>query len=131
MKAGFGHRILRLPRELVVLGLRCYRAVVSPLYGPTCRFYPSCSEYALIAVERYGVFHGGWLAGRRLLRCHPWNPGGVDPVPPLKAPSSGGCAQSGDSPELDGLCAGSAASDEGSTPSADTNSAPSLFRRVA
>jgi uncharacterized protein len=85
--------ILRLPRLLVVALLRAYRAVVSPLYGQTCRFYPSCSEYALIAVERHGVIRGGWLAGRRLLRCHPWNPGGVDPVPPLEsdttpAPSS-------------------------------------------
>jgi putative membrane protein insertion efficiency factor len=73
---------LRLPARIVVLLLRLYRLVVSPLYGPTCRFYPSCSAYALTAVERHGLVRGGWLAVRRLLRCHPWNPGGVDHVPP-------------------------------------------------
>ena len=76
-------RLLLLPRHAVVLLLRLYRAVVSPLYGPTCRFYPSCSEYALIAVQRHGVVRGGALALWRLLRCNPWNRGGVDTVPPL------------------------------------------------
>lgn len=76
--------LARLPRQGVVLLLRVYRAVVSPMYGPTCRFYPSCSEYALVAVERHGVLRGGALAGWRLLRCNPWNRGGVDPVPPVK-----------------------------------------------
>lgn len=75
--------LLRLPARAVVLLLRLYRLVVSPMYGDTCRFYPSCSAYALEAVDRHGVVRGGWLAARRLLRCHPWNPGGVDPVPPV------------------------------------------------
>ena len=74
--------LVRLPARFVVLLLRLYRLVVSPSYGDTCRFYPSCSAYALEAVDRHGVLRGGWLALRRLLRCHPWNPGGVDLVPP-------------------------------------------------
>jgi uncharacterized protein len=83
--------VMGLPRIVVVALLRLYRLVVSPLYGPTCRFYPSCSAYALEAVERHGVLRGGYLAVRRLLRCHPWNPGGVDPVPPVRgtAPAAG------------------------------------------
>ena len=73
---------VRLPAAAVVLALRAWQLVVSPLYGPTCRFYPSCSAYALEAVDRHGLLRGGWLAVRRLGRCHPWNPGGVDHVPP-------------------------------------------------
>lgn len=61
--------------------LRAYRLVISPLYGNVCRYYPSCSAYALRAVEVHGAVKGSWLAGRRLLRCHPWTPGGYDPVP--------------------------------------------------
>lgn len=69
---------------LLVALLRGYRAVISPLYGQVCRYYPSCSQYALEAVERHGSIKGSWLAVRRLGRCHPWAPGGVDHVPPLK-----------------------------------------------
>ena len=61
--------------------LKAYRLVISPLYGNVCRYYPSCSAYALRAVEVHGVLRGSGLAGRRLLRCHPWSPGGYDPVP--------------------------------------------------
>jgi len=61
--------------------LKGYRLVISPLYGNVCRYYPSCSAYALRAVEVHGALKGTWLAGRRLLRCHPWTPGGYDPVP--------------------------------------------------
>jgi putative membrane protein insertion efficiency factor len=61
--------------------IRTYRFVVSPLIGPCCRFYPSCSQYALIALERHGLAKGSWLIIRRLVRCHPWHPGGFDPVP--------------------------------------------------
>lgn len=61
--------------------IRAYRRWVSPLFPPRCRFYPSCSAYALQALERFGLRRGLWLAVRRLLRCHPWNPGGYDPLP--------------------------------------------------
>ena len=89
--------VVRLPRLAVAGLLRLYQLVLSPMlglysangYGQTCRFYPSCSEYALVAVQRHGVLRGGWLAVRRLGRCHPWNPGGVDHVPPVTGPGAG------------------------------------------
>ncbi|MGO4359146.1 membrane protein insertion efficiency factor YidD [Terrabacter sp. 2TAF16] len=65
----------------LVLAVRLYQRFVSPLSGPSCRFYPSCSAYAVTALTRFGPLRGGWLAIRRLGRCNPWNPGGVDPVP--------------------------------------------------
>jgi putative membrane protein insertion efficiency factor len=68
-------------KYLLIGLLKLYRLVVSPLYGNVCRYYPSCSAYALRAVEVHGALKGSWLAGRRLLRCHPWSPGGYDPVP--------------------------------------------------
>ncbi|WP_293780406.1 membrane protein insertion efficiency factor YidD [uncultured Aeromicrobium sp.] len=69
----------------IVQLLRGYRLVVSPLYGQVCRYHPSCSAYALEAVERHGAWRGSVLAIRRLGRCHPWTPGGYDPVPPVTA----------------------------------------------
>lgn len=63
-------------------GLRGYQRFISPMFGPTCRFTPSCSAYALEAVRVHGALRGSWLAARRLGRCHPFNPGGYDPVPP-------------------------------------------------
>ena len=66
---------------LVLIGI--YRVVLSPLLGPRCRYLPSCSEYAADALRMHGLWRGGWLALRRLLRCHPWGGSGCDPVPPL------------------------------------------------
>ncbi|MDJ0886813.1 MAG: membrane protein insertion efficiency factor YidD [Desulfobacterales bacterium] len=61
--------------------IRGYQSLVSPIIGPCCRFHPSCSAYALEAIGRHGVFKGAWLVTRRLLKCHPFHPGGFDPVP--------------------------------------------------
>jgi uncharacterized protein len=74
----------RLLTRVLVLPIRAYQLVLSPLLGPRCRFYPSCSSYAVQALTRHGPLRGSWLAARRLLRCHPWNPGGLDPVPPTR-----------------------------------------------
>jgi uncharacterized protein len=68
------------PRSIVLLALRGYKAVISPIFPPSCRYVPTCSEYAMEAVERYGVVRGGWKAIARLLRCHPFVGGGYDPV---------------------------------------------------
>ena len=68
-------------RTLLITLIRAYQLLISPLLGNHCRFYPSCSQYAREAIERHGVLRGSGLAVRRLLRCHPWHPGGVDPVP--------------------------------------------------
>ena len=76
-----------LVARALILALRLYQLTISPLLGPTCRFYPSCSAYAVEAVKRHGVIKGISLALRRLLRCHPWHPGGVDPVPVWKSKS--------------------------------------------
>lgn len=67
-------------RGLLVALLRFYKAAVSPLLPPSCRFMPTCSEYAMEAVQKYGALRGGWMGIRRLLRCHPFHPGGFDPV---------------------------------------------------
>ncbi|HEY3935378.1 MAG TPA: membrane protein insertion efficiency factor YidD [Gemmatimonadales bacterium] len=61
--------------------IRGYQRFISPGLPPACRFSPSCSQYAVEAIERYGAVRGGWLAVKRIARCHPWNPGGYDPVP--------------------------------------------------
>ena len=66
---------------VLLLLLRVYIVFLSPFFGGACKFYPSCSNYALQAVQRFGTLHGSWLAVKRLARCHPWHPGGYDPVP--------------------------------------------------
>ncbi len=75
-------------KSLVLLLLRGYKRFLSPLLGTHCRFHPSCSSYAMQAVERFGVLHGGWLAAKRIARCHPLHPGGFDPVPERTPPTS-------------------------------------------
>jgi putative membrane protein insertion efficiency factor len=67
--------------RLLVALIQAYRYTLSPMLGRNCRFFPSCSEYAVEALRRYGAVRGTWLAARRVARCHPWHPGGFDPVP--------------------------------------------------
>jgi uncharacterized protein len=71
-------------RVLIAL-IGAYRLLLSPLLGPRCRFYPTCSAYAVEAIDTHGAMRGTWLAIKRILRCGPWHPGGVDPVPPMRS----------------------------------------------
>ncbi|WP_407937219.1 membrane protein insertion efficiency factor YidD [Kineosporia babensis] len=124
-----------VPKLLIVGFLMLYRALISPLYGQTCRFYPSCSQYALTAVQRHGAVRGSWLAGRRLLRCHPWNPGGIDHVPPVRSKSGceHGVTEQASSPASLVTEPGSSEStpaDRRMAPT-DQNCAPSASRRAA
>jgi len=68
-------------RHVLKILIRAYQLVLSPLLGPRCRFYPSCSHYAIEAIESHGALRGSWLSTKRICRCHPFNPGGFDPVP--------------------------------------------------
>ncbi|MDY6988664.1 MAG: membrane protein insertion efficiency factor YidD [Thermodesulfobacteriota bacterium] len=68
-------------RLVLLVLIRAYQYILSPILAPACRFYPTCSQYAFEAVERHGAFRGSWMAVRRILRCHPYHPGGFDPVP--------------------------------------------------
>ena len=85
---------------VLALLVRGYQVLVSPLLGPRCRFYPSCSAYALQALQGHGALRGTWLSVRRVARCHPWNPGGVDLVPSRQGPVSSGPPGPGSHPHL-------------------------------
>lgn len=81
-------RVLRrLPALVLITLVRGYQLLISPMTPPSCRYYPSCSTYAIRAIRVHGAVYGTWLAARRVLRCHPWAAGGVDDVPPARAHS--------------------------------------------
>lgn len=81
MFRALGRLISRGLQWLMLALIAFYRTCISPLTPPACRFTPTCSQYAQQAIRKYGPFRGGWLALRRILRCHPWGGGGYDPVP--------------------------------------------------
>ncbi len=68
-------------KHLFIFLIKVYQRTLSRVMPPSCRFYPSCSEYGVQALQKYGIFKGGWLTVKRIARCHPFNPGGYDPVP--------------------------------------------------
>lgn len=68
-------------KKFLIAVIRFYQVVISPVKPPSCRFYPTCSHYGIEAVQRFGAIKGGWLTVKRILKCHPFHPGGVDPVP--------------------------------------------------
>ena len=80
-RSSLGETLLLVPRNACVAVLDAYRAVISPLYGDVCRYYPSCSRYTLTAIQQHGVIRGVALGAVRLIRCHPWAKGGIDDVP--------------------------------------------------
>ena len=69
-------------KTLLITLIKGYRLLISPLFPPDCRFHPTCSQYAIEALETFGIIQGSWLALKRILRCHPYHPGGYDPIPP-------------------------------------------------
>jgi uncharacterized protein len=71
-------------KKFFILLIRFYQIVISPIKPPSCRFYPTCSQYGLEAIQRFGAIKGGWLTIKRISKCHPFHPGGVDPVPEKK-----------------------------------------------
>ncbi|WHY72408.1 membrane protein insertion efficiency factor YidD [Fictibacillus enclensis] len=71
-------------KRLLILIFRFYQRFISPLTPPTCRFYPTCSHYGIEALQRFGAIKGTWLTLKRILKCHPFHPGGIDPVPEKK-----------------------------------------------
>jgi putative membrane protein insertion efficiency factor len=85
-------------KRVLMLLIRLYQALTRPWMPPICRFHPSCSDYTLTAIGRFGALGGGWLGIKRIARCHPFNPGGYDPVPPLAGPQDEPEAPAGESP---------------------------------
>ena len=67
-------------KKIMILLIRGYQIFLSPLLGSNCRFTPTCSQYAIEAIRKYGVLKGGWMSIKRICKCHPWHPGGYDPV---------------------------------------------------
>lgn len=73
--------VFAIPKRIALGMVGFYRKYISPMFPPSCRYVPTCSEYAMIALQRYGFIKGSWMAIKRICRCHPWHPGGYDPVP--------------------------------------------------
>lgn len=72
-------RVIFIPTAAAIIAVRCYQKILSPVLGRTCRFHPSCSQYYILAVRKYGLLRGSWQGICRIARCHPWHPGGYDP----------------------------------------------------
>lgn len=106
----FARAVCRCTTAPLLALIWIYQNLISPMTPPTCRFYPSCSSYAATALRRFGLIRGSWLTIRRLARCNPWNPGGVDHVPNREGST--------------------AADDSGSTPGADSRSTDPAHRHV-
>lgn len=88
------------PIKWLLIGIvRFYQLFISPILGPRCRFYPTCSSYTIEAIQKHGVLCGSWLAIKRIGRCHPANPGGVDPVPTCGCHSKADCREQPDDNE--------------------------------
>ena len=102
-RSGRDVRALSPAGWLLVGLLTVYRRFISPLLGPRCRFYPSCSAYALEAVQVHGALKGSWLAARRLSRCHPFHAGGIDPVPGTELDKASATAAERDVVSSDGI----------------------------
>jgi len=83
-------RAMSFWQKAIVTGISVYQRYISTWLPPTCRFYPSCSLYASQAIANHGVWRGGWLAAKRILRCHPFSPGGIDPVPGTESDQKSG-----------------------------------------
>ncbi|MGP9643972.1 membrane protein insertion efficiency factor YidD [Halomonas sp. AOP30-A1-24] len=100
------HYILGALRKLAVLvmvgAVRAYQYLISPLLGPRCRFWPSCSSYTIEALQVHGPVKGGWMAIKRILKCHPGNPGGMDPVPGGRSEQL--CKEDDESPPSPSCC---------------------------